>query len=160
MTDMDALIAMIAPEAESLGFNLVRVKLFGAADDRTLQVMAECPETRQLNIDDCAALSRRLSERIDELEEQGVDMVEGAYRLEVSSPGIDRPLTRLSDFTDWSGHDAKVCGRCERALQSQLAMTGRLPYLGRNPDIVETLPGLAPKGAGLKVVSNMMDGND
>lgn len=108
MADIDALTAIIAPETEALGFDLVRVKLFGSGEERTLQIMAERPDTRQLNIDDCAALSRRVSDRIDELEEQGTELIEGAYRLEVSSPGIDRPLTRLADFADWTGHDARV----------------------------------------------------
>ncbi|MBK5265461.1 MAG: ribosome maturation protein RimP [Alphaproteobacteria bacterium] len=103
MADIATLIQLIEPEAKALGFSLVRVKLFGGNDDRTLQIMAERPETRQLNIADCAALSRRISELFDE-----VDPIEEAYRLEVSSPGIDRPLTRLSDFSDWTGHEARV----------------------------------------------------
>lgn len=103
MADIAALTELIEPEAKALGFVLVRVKMFGGEDDRTLQIMAERPETRQLNIDDCAALSRRISELFDE-----VDPIEEAYRLEVSSPGIDRPLTRLSDFADWAGHEARV----------------------------------------------------
>jgi ribosome maturation factor RimP len=68
-----------------------------------LQVMAERPDTRQLSLDDCARLSRRLSELLDK-----VDPIEGAYRLEVSSPGIDRPLTRRKDFDDWQGHQARI----------------------------------------------------
>ena len=90
-----------------MGFDLVRVKMLGG-DDLTLQVMAERPETRQLNIDDCAALSRRLSDMLDALEEAGKDPIEEAYRLEVSSPGIDRPLTRIKDFSDWAGQQARV----------------------------------------------------
>ncbi len=107
MTAIDALTPMIAAEAETLGLALVRVKLF-AGDERTLQVMAERPDTRQLTIDDCAALSRAISDRLDALEEAGEDPLEGAYRLEVSSPGIDRPLTRRADFADWAGHDARI----------------------------------------------------
>jgi ribosome maturation factor RimP len=102
-----ALMALIEPEAIALGFNLVRVKLFGG-DDQTLQIMAERPETRQLAIADCAALSRRVSEKLDALEEAGEDIIDGTYRLEVSSPGIDRPLTRVQDYADWAGHDAKI----------------------------------------------------
>lgn len=98
---------MIEPEARALGFELVRVKMLGG-DDPTLQIMAERPETRQLNIDDCAALSRRLSSMLDDMEAAGRDPIETAYRLEVSSPGIDRPLTRLKDFTEWAGHEARV----------------------------------------------------
>lgn len=107
MADIAALTALIEPEAKALGFNLVRVKMYGG-DDPTLQVMAERPATRQLNIDDCAALSRGISTVFDALEEQGRDPIDHAYRLEVSSPGIDRPLTRLSDFAEWRGHEARV----------------------------------------------------
>jgi ribosome maturation factor RimP len=107
LTDLTQLHALVEPEARALGFDLVRVKLFGGAD-RTLQVMAERPDTRQLTIEDCSALSRRLSDVLDALEADGRDPIAGAYRLEVSSPGIDRPLTRLADFTDWQGHEARV----------------------------------------------------
>jgi ribosome maturation factor RimP len=108
MADLAALTAVIEPQARALGFDLVRVKLFGGASDPTLQVMAERPDTRQLTIDDCAELSRRISDRLDALEAEGRDPIAHAYRLEVSSPGIDRPLTRLEDFADWQGHEARV----------------------------------------------------
>lgn len=106
MPDLDKLAAIIEPEAKALGFDLVRLAWFDhggeGSDEPTLQVMAERPDTRQLVIEDCAALSHRISDLFDEL-----DPIEEAYRLEVSSPGIDRPLTRLKDFTDWAGHEAK-----------------------------------------------------
>ena len=108
MADIAVLTQLIEPEAEALGFALVRVGMFGGKSDPTLQVMAERPDTRQLTIDDCAALSRRISERLDTLEAAGRDPIEGGYRLEVSSPGIDRPLTRLADFADWRGHEARI----------------------------------------------------
>jgi ribosome maturation factor RimP len=103
MTDTTKLAQLIEPEANALGFDLVRVKMFGNRDDLTLQVMAERPDTRQLTIDDCAELSRRISDLFDEK-----DPIAEAYRLEVSSPGIDRPLTRLKDFQDWAGHEARI----------------------------------------------------
>ena len=124
MNDIDALIRLIAPEADALGFALVRVRLYGKDDERTLQVMAERPDTRQLTIDDCADLSRRISDRLDALEEAGEDPIEGAYRLEVSSPGIDRPLTRPADFTDWAGHEAKVALKEKR--DGRLRFNGEL----------------------------------
>ncbi|UZK68620.1 ribosome maturation protein RimP [Sphingomonas sp. S1-29] len=108
MADIAALAALIEPEATALGLALVRVKMFGGTSDPTLQVMAERPDTRQLTIDDCAALSRRISDVLDALEAQGRDPIVEAYRLEVSSPGIDRPLTRLADFGDWAGHEARI----------------------------------------------------
>src|SRR3546814_6386285 len=73
------------------------------SSDLTLQVMAERADTRQLHITDCEAISRRLSDVLDE-----ADPIENEYRLEVSSPGIDRPLTRLQDYTDWTGHVARI----------------------------------------------------
>ncbi|WP_010215092.1 ribosome maturation protein RimP [Sphingomonas sp. PAMC 26621] len=108
LTDTPDLTALVAPEAEALGFDLVRVKLFGGKGDLTLQVMAERPDTRQLTIDDCAELSRRISDVLDALELEGKDPIQDEYRLEVSSPGIDRPLTRLKDFSDWAGHEARI----------------------------------------------------
>jgi ribosome maturation factor RimP len=108
LADIDALSRMIEPHAAALGFELVRVRLLGKGDERTLQVMAERPDTGQLTIDDCADLSRRLSDMLDALEEEGRDPIEGAYRLEVSSPGIDRPLTREKDYAAWVGHEARL----------------------------------------------------
>lgn len=103
MADIARLTQLIQPHADALGLSLVRVAMFGGTSDPTLQIMAERPDTRQLTIDDCAALSRLISETLDE-----VDPIEEAYRLEVSSPGIDRPLTRLSDYADWAGFDARI----------------------------------------------------
>ena len=108
MADIAELTKLIEPEAKALGLALVRVKMFGGQSDPTLQVMAERPDTRQLTIDDCADLSRRISERLDALEAAGKDPFDHAYRLEVSSPGIDRPLTRLQDYADWKGHEARI----------------------------------------------------
>ena len=108
MADIAALTALIEPEAKALGLSLVRVGFFGGKSDPTLQVMAERPDTRQLTLDACATLSRAISERLDALEGTPDDPIVEAYRLEVSSPGIDRPLTRLSDYADWAGHEARI----------------------------------------------------
>lgn len=111
MADLERLTEVIEPEAQALGFELVRVKMVPSeAGDggEALQIMAEDPATGQLVIEQCAALSRRVSERMDELEEQGEVLVAGAYHLEVSSPGIDRPLTRAKDFAAWAGHEVKI----------------------------------------------------
>jgi ribosome maturation factor RimP len=88
---------------KSLGYDLVRVAMIGGASDPTLQVMAERPDTRQLDLTDCETISRRLSDWLDTN-----DPIEGSYRLEVSSPGIDRPLTRLKDYSDWAGYEARI----------------------------------------------------
>src|SRR3954469_25535503 len=108
VADIAEVTRLIEPAAEAEGLALVRVKMIGGTSDPTLQVMAERPDTRQLTLEDCARLSRRLSELLDALEEQGADPIEDSYRLEVSSPGIDRPLTRLSDYDDWKGHEARI----------------------------------------------------
>jgi ribosome maturation factor RimP len=103
LTELETLIPLIEAEASALGFALVRVIWLSGDDGATLQIMAERPDTRQLVIEDCANLSRRISEKFDE-----VDPIEEPYRLEVSSPGIDRPLTRLFDYADWAGHEASI----------------------------------------------------
>jgi ribosome maturation factor RimP len=96
-----AIEELIAPAVKAAGFDLVRVKLAGRGE-KTLQVMAERPD-RTMSADDCARLSRILSPLLDE-----ADPISGSYRLEVSSPGIDRPLTRLKDYDDWRGCEARI----------------------------------------------------
>ncbi len=111
MTDIARLTDLIAPEASALGFDLVRVKMMPSeAGDggEALQIMAEDPATGQLVIEQCAALSRAVSTMMDAREEAGELLIEGAYHLEVSSPGIDRPLTREKDFANWAGHEARI----------------------------------------------------
>ena len=103
VADIPALTRLIEPELKSLGYDLVRVAFVGGRSDPTLQVMAERPDTRQLDLGDCEIISRRLSEVLD-----AADPIEGSYRLEVSSPGIDRPLTRLKDYDDWAGHEVRI----------------------------------------------------
>lgn len=116
MADIARIIEVVEPEARALGFDLVRVRYFKGgeigplsdAEEFTLQIMAERPETGQLVIEDCAALSHRISDAFDALEEKGEVLIADAYRLEVSSPGIDRPLTRPQDYAAWAGHEARV----------------------------------------------------
>jgi len=99
---MAARVAAIAgPVLNGLGYRLVRVRVSATAGC-TVQIMAERPDGSML-IEDCEAASRALSPVFDE-----ADPVEQAYRLEVSSPGIDRPLVRVSDFARWAGYEAKV----------------------------------------------------
>jgi len=103
VADIAGLERLIEPEVKHLGYDLVRLAMIGGTSDPTLQVMAERPDTRQLDLSDCETISRRLSEVLDLS-----DPIEGSYRLEVSSPGIDRPLTRLRDYSDWTGHEARI----------------------------------------------------
>ena len=101
-TGMAAAVAdVVEPVLEGLGFRLVRVHVSGK-ETRIVQIMAERPDG-SINIDDCEAISRAVSPVLDV-----ADRVPGAYRLEISSPGIDRPLVRPTDFEDWSGYEAKI----------------------------------------------------
>jgi ribosome maturation factor RimP len=93
--------AIVEPVLEDLGFDLVRVKVTGT-NGCTVQIMAERPDGT-MSVSDCEAVSRAVSPVLD-LE----DPISQAYYLEVSSPGIDRPLVRASDFERWSGYEAKV----------------------------------------------------
>jgi ribosome maturation factor RimP len=89
------------PVIEKAGFKLVRLRIMGGAN-KTLQVMAERPDG-SMDVEGCAVLSHALLDFI-----QAEDPIEGEYEIEVSSPGIDRPLTRLMDFARWSGHEVKI----------------------------------------------------
>ncbi|WP_083240519.1 ribosome maturation factor RimP [Methyloceanibacter methanicus] len=117
-----AVADLAEPVLDELGFRLVRVKISGR-DGGTVQIMAERP-TGEMNVDDCATISRRLSPLLD-----AYDPMPGTYRLEVSSPGIDRPLVRPSDFATWVGHDAKV--------ELKEAVDGRKRFKGRIEDVVD-----------------------
>lgn len=98
---MSQLEPLIAPVVEAAGYQLVRLRLMGGKT-KTLQIMAERADGH-MDVEDCAALSRALSDFLDQ-----EDPIEGEYNLEVSSPGIDRPLTRIKDFARWAGHEAKI----------------------------------------------------
>ncbi len=95
------LAEIVSPTIEGLGFELVRVRLLGG-QSKTVQIMADRPDGG-IEVDDCAKISTAVSAVLDV-----EDPLDEAYTLEVSSPGIDRPLTRLKDFEAWSGHDAKI----------------------------------------------------
>jgi ribosome maturation factor RimP len=94
-------VDLIEPALQDRGFRLVRVAITGQ-DGKTVQVMAERADGT-LTIEDCEAISREISPLLDVH-----DPITGSYRLEVSSPGIDRPLVRPSDFEDWAGYEAKI----------------------------------------------------
>lgn len=89
------------PVIEKAGFRLVRLRLMGGTH-KTLQVMAERPDG-SMDVEGCTSLTHALLEFIE-----AEDPIEGEYEIEVSSPGIDRPLTRPLDFSRWSGHEAKI----------------------------------------------------
>jgi len=130
MADIAEVTRLIEPEVEAEGLALVRVKLTGGTADPTIQIMAERPDTRQLTIDDCERLHRRIAERHDHLSDD--------YRLELSSPGIDRPLTRPRDYDDWKGHEARI-GLAEK-IGGRKQLSGRLLGLAGD-DVLIDVPG-------------------
>jgi ribosome maturation factor RimP len=111
------LLELLDPVAEASGYEIVRLRLTGADRGRRLQIMAERPDGT-MPIEDCAALSRAVIEVLDAAAPIG-----GEVSLEVSSPGIDRPLTRPKDFATWSG--------CEARLELDRLLDGRRRFKGR-----------------------------
>jgi ribosome maturation factor RimP len=109
------LLELLDPVAEAAGYEIVRLRLMGGAT-RRLQVMAERADG-EMDIDDCARLSRAISEVLD-----AADPVSGEYVLEVSSPGVDRPLTRRKDFETYQG--------CEARLELDRLAEGRKRFRG------------------------------
>jgi ribosome maturation factor RimP len=117
-----AVADLAEPVLEELGFRLVRVKISGR-DGGTVQIMAERP-SGEMTVEDCATISRRLSPVLD-----AYDPMPGSYNLEVSSPGIDRPLVRPSDFVLWAGHEAKI--------ELKEPIDGRKRFRGMIEDVVD-----------------------
>nr|WP_221400889.1 ribosome maturation factor RimP [Parvularcula dongshanensis] len=108
---------IVEPTCEAAGFELVRLRVTGSKD-KTLEIMAERPDGT-MTAEDCAQLSRALSPVLDE-----TDPIEGNYTLVVSSPGIDRPLTRLKDYERWEGFAAKI--ELTQAVENQKRFKGTL----------------------------------
>lgn len=96
------LLELLDPVAEAAGYEIVRLRLMGGEHARRLQIMAETPDGEMV-VEDCARLSRAISEIMD-----AADPIAGEYTLEVSSPGVDRPLTRLKDFANYEGFEARI----------------------------------------------------
>ena len=111
------LLELLQPVAEAAGYEIVRLRLMGGGV-RRLQIMAERPDG-SMEIDDCAALSRAISEVLD-----AADPITGEYSLEVSSPGIDRPLTRLKDFEAYEGFEARI--ELDRMAEGRKRFRGKL----------------------------------
>ena len=114
---------LIEPAIEAMGFELVRVRLTGD-QRRVLQVMAEPSETSTMTVDNCAAISRTISMLLDV-----EDPIPGEYVLEVSSPGIDRPLVKSKDFERFAGYEIK--------LEAARLIDGRRRFRGRLKGIVD-----------------------
>ena len=111
------LLELLDPVAEAAGYGIVRLRLMGGAN-RRLQVMAERPDG-QMEVADCVTLSRAMSEVLD-----AADPISTEYSLEVSSPGIDRPLTRLQDFETYQGLEARF--ELDRVAEGRRRFRGRL----------------------------------
>lgn len=114
----ERLAAIIEPTLDGMGYELVRVQVQGTKR-QTLQVMADRVDGEPMAVEDCSAISRAISAVLDV-----EDPIPGAYNLEVSSPGIDRPLTRAKDFTAWAGFDARV--ETDSLVDGRKRFTGRL----------------------------------
>lgn len=109
---------LIEPILEKLGYDLVRV-LFIESPRSVLQIMAEPLEDRLMDVEDCAKISRAISVVLDV-----EDPIENAYCLEVSSPGIDRPLTRMKDFQTWKGFSVSI--ELQQAIEGRKRFSGTL----------------------------------
>lgn len=120
---------IIEPAVEAAGFRLVRLRLTGG-HVKTLQIMAERPDGT-MNVEDCATLSRALLEFLE-----AENPIEGDFELEVSSPGIDRPLTRLLDFNRWSGHEAKI--ELHTPIDGRKRFRGKLLGLEGHDIVIQT----------------------
>tara|TARA_R110002073_G_scaffold105046_2_gene237655 strand:+ start:306 stop:806 length:501 start_codon:yes stop_codon:yes gene_type:complete len=125
---MDKIAKLIEPTIENLGYELVRVQLFSSPKDgpSTLQVMAE-GEDGTMTVEGCAKISREISVIMDV-----EDPIDSEYVLEVSSPGLDRPLTRLKDFVNYAGFEAKV--EMNKAVDNRKRYRGKL--LGTEDNLI------------------------
>ncbi len=123
---------MLTPTLHDLGFDLVQVRLTGG-QKRTLQVMAE-PLDREagMTVDDCAEISHAVSAVLDV-----ADPIAGAYSLEVSSPGIDRPLVRLDDFVRFAGHEVRI--EVDPPHDGRKRLVGRLEGVADNGAVLVTV---------------------
>ena len=113
------LLELLDPVAEATGYDIVRLRLMGGEKQRRLQIMAERPSDGDMNVEDCAKLSRAFSEVMD-----AADPIAGEYVLEVSSPGVDRPLTRLKDFAQFQGYEARL--ELDRLAEGRKRFRGQL----------------------------------
>jgi ribosome maturation factor RimP len=117
MTDAARVEALIVPSVEAMGYEVVRVQISGQARP-TLQIMIERSDRATMTVEDCAEVSRAVSAILDV-----EDPVSVAYTLEVSSPGIDRPLTRPQHFERFAGFEAR--------LETRVPIEGRKRFKGR-----------------------------
>ncbi|MBE6444522.1 MAG: ribosome maturation factor RimP [Alphaproteobacteria bacterium] len=133
MAGMSELEEILTPVIDNLGFELVRIMTIGVKSP-TLQIMIERKDRENLVVDDCALVSRAISELLDE-----VDPIEGEYSLEVSSPGLDRPLTKLENFERFVGYEAKVETKAE--VEGRKRFKGRIVKVDDQQQIIFEMEG-------------------
>lgn len=126
----ETLDELITPICEDLGYDVVRILLTGGEKRKSLQVMIERKDRKNLTVDDCAKVSRGLSLMLDEK-----DPISGNYSLEVSSPGIDRPLIKLDDYDRFKGFEAKI--ECGSLVNGRKRYNGRLQGIDGENIIIE-----------------------
>lgn len=117
MTQVDQVRAIVAPSLEAMGYEVVRVLMMGSEHRPQLQIMAERVDRQGMTVEDCADISRAVSAILDV-----EDPIKSAYTLEVSSPGIDRPLTKPADYERFLGHEARI--------ETRIAVAGRKRFRG------------------------------
>lgn len=122
---------LIAPVIEERGLRLVCARLVGEAHGTVLRVMAEDPATHNIGVNDCAELSREISALLDV-----EDPIDGRYLLEVSSPGVDRPLISEQDFIDYEDYEAKI--EIDPPLDGQKRFRGRLRGVENGEILLDT----------------------
>ena len=122
-TDTKEIACIIEPSLEAMGYRLVRISFIGARG-ATLQIMAERADEAAMTVEDCAEISRSVSALLDV-----ADPIAGAYTLEISSPGIDRPLVRPEDYERFAGFEAKL--ELSQPIEGRKRFRGRI--LGRTP---------------------------
>lgn len=108
---------IVAPAVQALGYRVVQVRLVDSNKSSILRIMAERMDDRSMSLDDCTEISRTISTLLDV-----EDPIPQAYRLEVSSPGLDRPLVKLEDFVRYAPHEIK--------LETKLPLDGRRRFKG------------------------------
>jgi ribosome maturation factor RimP len=123
---------LIGPSLEAMGYSIVRVAFSGGRTRPTLQIMAERTDNAGMTVEDCEAISHSVSALLDV-----ADPIETAYQLEISSPGIDRPLTRRADYDRFAGFEAKI--EMQRPVDGRRRFQGKL--LGLEGDNTKLLMG-------------------
>ena len=113
------ILNIINSSVESMGYEIVRVRLQGSGEGKVLQVMIDRADGKMIGVEDCEKVSRHISALLDV-----EDPIEDAYNLEVSSPGVDRPLTRLKDFAQFAGFEIKL--EAKKKIEGQGKFRGKL----------------------------------